>query len=263
MNPAPVTRLDVRLEHAPGDSELVGQLALDRQRVFLEFAATFLAAGRSLSPLKLALQPGLHPAPPGLRHGLHGCFGVRRFDRVDGGRLHMHSLAGLLHADYRLPGLDYDQLIRVTMQLTRDHGDVRECFRRALFNWLAHNRDDHGNNFAFLMRRDGTWSLSPAYDLTFADGPGGEHMTTFAGEGRRPTWKHLQQLARLASIEPADALRLLAEVQEGVASWTAEATALKLPTPQTREIARRLSEVADAASLPSRTTSRSPRRPPT
>jgi serine/threonine-protein kinase HipA len=181
------------------------------------------------------------------------CFGVRRFDRDDDGRVHMHTLANLLHVDYRTPSLDYEHLIRVTTQLTRNHSHVRECFRRALFNWLAHNRDDHGKNFAFLMRRDGTWDLSPAYDLTFAEGAGGEHTTTYAGQGKRPRWTDLQRLARLASIDAADALQILAQVREGVATWASEAAALQVPSAQVREIAGRLAEVEAAGELPPRT----------
>jgi len=193
-------------------------------------------------------EPRLFELPGGER-----CFGVRRFDRDDGGRVHMHTLANLLHVDYRTPSLDYEHLIRVTMQLTKDHRHVRECFRRALFNWLAHNRDDHGKNFAFLMRDDGAWELSPAYDLTFSGGPGGEHTMTYAGQGKRPRWSDLQRLARLASIDAADALQILGEVRAGVGSWTTEAQALQLPRAQIQEIAGRLAEVEAAGELPPRT----------
>ena len=181
------------------------------------------------------------------------CFAVRRFDREDGGRVHMHTLANLLHADYRTPSLDYEHLIRVTLQLTRNHKHVRESFRRALFNWLAHNRDDHGKNFAFLMRDDGTWDLSPAYDLILAGGPGGEHTMTYAGQGKHPRWADMHRLAQLASIDAADALQILDEVREGVGSWTTEAGSLNLPRAQIREVAERLAEVEAAGELPPRT----------
>ncbi|MBL8949045.1 MAG: HipA domain-containing protein, partial [Myxococcales bacterium] len=76
-------------------------------------------------------------------------FGVQRFDREGPSRrLHMHTLGGLLHADYRLPSCDYDQLLRVARALTGDVRAVTECFRRMVFNVVAHNRDDHAKNFA-------------------------------------------------------------------------------------------------------------------
>ena len=64
-------------------------------------------------------------------------------------------------------------------------------FRRACFNVFAHNRDDHSRNFAFMMDDKGSWTPSPAYDLTFSDGPGGEHTTLVAKEGRNPGIDHL------------------------------------------------------------------------
>jgi serine/threonine-protein kinase HipA len=74
-------------------------------------------------------------------------------------------------------------------------------FRRACFNVFAHNRDDHSRNFAFLMDEQGTWRPSPAYDLTFASGPGGEHTMLVAREGRTPGREHLARLADLVDLK--------------------------------------------------------------
>lgn len=213
------------------------------------YARMARAAGVTVPEVRL-----LDPLPTGER-----CFAVRRFDRDGNTRHHVHTLANLLHSDFRVPSLDYEHLLRTTQQLTRNHADTRESFRRAVFNLLAHNRDDHAKNFAFLMRVDGTWELTPAYDLMFVEGPGGEHTMTFKGEGRRPTWAHLEQLARLASIDPADAAQILAEVREGVSTWQREAKALKLPPSQIRELSARLTQVATAAALPA--TASKPARP--
>jgi serine/threonine-protein kinase HipA len=62
---------------------------------------------------------------------------VERFDRIADRRLHQHTLAGLLHADHTLPGLDYDHLLRVARALTRDQREVLEAWRRACFNVLT------------------------------------------------------------------------------------------------------------------------------
>lgn len=40
-----------------------------------------------------------------------------------------------------------------------------ELFRRMTFNIMIDNTDDHSKNHAFLRERDGSWSLSPAYDI--------------------------------------------------------------------------------------------------
>jgi serine/threonine-protein kinase HipA len=96
-------------------------------------------------------------------------FGVARFDRIGArGRWHNHSLGGLLHASHRLSSLDYLACLALTRQLTRDARAVEEAFRRMVFNVLAHNRDDHVRNFAYRIRSDGAWQLTPAFDLTFS-----------------------------------------------------------------------------------------------
>ncbi|MAZ90820.1 MAG: phosphatidylinositol kinase, partial [Maricaulis sp.] len=105
-------------------------------------------------------------------------FATRRFDREGDARLHVHSACGLLYSDFRLPALDYRELIRLARAVTRDRREAIAMYRLAVFNVLARNRDDHAKQFSFLMDRDGRWSLAPAYDLVFTDGPGGEHSTS-------------------------------------------------------------------------------------
>jgi serine/threonine-protein kinase HipA len=118
----------------------------------------------------------LFPAEKG-----HGYFAVKRFDRFGPKRYHMHTACGLLHSDFRTPSLDYEELLTLTGILTRDVREVEKAFRLAAFNVLTHNRDDHSKNFSFLMDEAGLWRLSPAYDLTFSSGPGGEQSTTVMG----------------------------------------------------------------------------------
>ncbi|MBK8240271.1 MAG: type II toxin-antitoxin system HipA family toxin [Deltaproteobacteria bacterium] len=147
-------------------------------------------------------------------------FGVQRFDREGpSNRVHMHTLGGLLHADFRLPSCDYDQLLRVARALTGDARAVTECFRRMVFNVVAHNRDDHAKNFAFLMDAGGQWSLSPAYDLVFARGPGGEHTMTIDGEGKAPTKEGVLRLGARHGIDRASAQAIIEQVEDAVARW--------------------------------------------
>lgn len=99
-------------------------------------------------------------------------FMTRRFDRTDsGGRLHYHSLGGMEHIDYNVPGLySYEQYFRLVLSLGLGYPALEQAFRRACFNLLAVNQDDHVKNFSFLMDDTGRWRLSPAYDLTFVRG---------------------------------------------------------------------------------------------
>jgi serine/threonine-protein kinase HipA len=147
-------------------------------------------------------------------------YAVRRFDRPRAGaRLHLHSAAGLLHADFRTPGEEYDVLFRVTESLTRDHAQKLELFRRACLNVLAGNRDDHLKNFAFLMDADGTWRLAPFFDFTFHAGPNGWHTLSVAGEGLNPRRRDLLRLAGQADLRPGDAVGVIDQVRGAVAHF--------------------------------------------
>lgn len=134
-----------------------------------------------------------------------GYFAIERFDRVGTTRRHIHTLGGLLQLPHGYAALDYRDLLKVTRRLTRDEAAVAEMFRRACFNVFARNRDDHTRNFAFLMDERG-WHPSPAFDLTFANGPGGEHTMLIAGEGRAPTRDHLLKLAKDSDLKHADVI---------------------------------------------------------
>lgn len=98
-------------------------------------------------------------------------YAIKRFDRVEGHKIHMHTLAGLTHIDFNEPGhYSYEQFWRIAKALTRDNSINLEIYKRATFNVIARNQDDHAKNFSFLMDERGKWSLSPAYDITFANG---------------------------------------------------------------------------------------------
>lgn len=150
-------------------------------------------------------------------------FGVERFDRQGNHRFHVHTFGNLIHADFRIPSCDYRQLLDVTRILTRSHQDVLESYRRMVFNVLTHNRDDHAKNFAFRMNDRGAWGLAPAYDLTFAPGPGGEHSTTIAGEGRAPGCRHLLQLAEPVGISAEEAESIIHKAASAVECWCDQA----------------------------------------
>lgn len=158
-------------------------------------------------------------------------FGTRRFDRGLGEhRVHLHSLAGLLHDNFRLPAIDYGHLMDVSFRLEQDVEAYRKTLRLAAFNVFTHNRDDHSNNFSFLMGAKGVWRLAPAYDLTFSRPAHGEHSLTVSGEGKQPGWKELRALADHFSVPGAEtvltqsweAARQLPQImeEEGVAPTT-------------------------------------------
>ncbi|OYX47002.1 MAG: phosphatidylinositol kinase [Alphaproteobacteria bacterium 32-64-14] len=167
------------------------------------------AAGLTLSEHRLI------PA----NHG-YGYFATRRFDRPDDGtRVHMVSLAGAIEAPSNVPSIGYDMFLRATRAITRRADDVKEAFRRMVFNVLAYNRDDHTRQQSYLMDSDGDWRLSPAYDLTFASGPGGEHYMDIEGEGRQPTLAHVLALGARHSLSAKQTSTIIEEVRAAIADW--------------------------------------------
>jgi serine/threonine-protein kinase HipA len=134
----------------------------------------------------------------------HSAFGVERFDRVVQGkqvlRVPIMSMSAYLQVDHRLPSLDYETILLATLRITGDQREVVKAFERCIFNVIMHNRDDHSRNFAFRMNEQGLWKLSPAFDLTYSFGPGGEHSTSVAGHGKSITRAHLTQVAKAGGI---------------------------------------------------------------
>lgn len=169
-------------------------------------------------------------------------FAARRFDRGPKGSLHMHTLSGLLHADHRAPQVDYSMLLKATRLLTKDERQVQRMFGRMVFNVLARNRDDHSKNHAFMFGRDGVWVPTPAYDLTFSLGPGGEHNMAVAGEGRNPGRGHIMSEAKAAGIDQVAAQRIFDEVRGAVDDWPRFAGEAGLSERRTAELDHMLND---------------------
>ncbi len=171
-------------------------------------------------------------------------FGVKRFDREANRRFHVHTFGNLIQVNFRIPSADYADLLRATSLLTRNQQEVRRAFRRMVFNVLAHNRDDHVKNFAFVLDdTTGDWRLSPAYDLLHTPGPGGEHTMTVAGEGRYPDRSHILQLARRADMSQREAEHIIDEARSAVCCWPNHAAKAGVSTAGIERIAKSLSEI--------------------
>jgi len=182
------------------------------------------------------------------RKGL-GFFGVKRFDRNADNLIHMHTIAGLLHADHRESSLDYESIMKATLYLTKD---IRQCevqFRNAVFNVFSHNRDDHSKNFSFLMDVQGKWTVSPAYDLTFSSGPSGEHSTMIMGEGKSPTKAHFLKLAGTCNIKQDKALEIIHQVLSATQKWDAFAGKVGVSAIQIKNIGEALRAIRKKADL--------------
>lgn len=144
-----------------------------------------------------------------------GYFGIKRFDRKNSKKVHMISASGLLETSHRLPNLDYNTLMKLTLELTRNYQDIEQMFRLMCFNVFAHNRDDHSKNFSFLF--DDTkkeWHLSPAYDLTYSFSFNGEHATTINGEGKNPTLDDILAVAKNIGLKENFAKDIALDIQK-------------------------------------------------
>lgn len=172
---------------------------------------------------------------------------TRRFDRVGGGgRLHMHTVGGLLGLD-RNAVTDYAELIGAAVQIAKDVGVGAQLFRQMIFNILVDNFDDHDKNFSMLMDPAGTWRLSPAYDLTWGRAGSGGHATLIAGRGTDVKWADCTAVARAIGLTSAEADGALQEVEAATEKWLDCADEVDL-SPEVagairRTIARRLTEL--------------------
>lgn len=139
-------------------------------------------------------------------------FGIERFDRFNGMRVPIHTLAGALNTDFRAPNTSYDTLLRTTRALTLSEAEVLKAYERCVFNVVFNNRDDHTKNFSFRMDESFTWNLSPCYDLTYCLGPGGSHQMDVEGEAWSPAKPHLLKLASSNGIRPSRAQSIVDRV---------------------------------------------------
>lgn len=173
-------------------------------------------------------------------------FMTRRFDRgPDGEKFHMQSLCAIAHFDFNQAGAySYEQAFQVARRLGLTQPDLTEMYRRALFNILARNQDDHTKNIAFQMDRRGTWHLAPAYDLIYSHNPTGawthRHQMTLAGKRAHFTPSDLLDSAAAADLKLPKAKAILQQVHAAVSAWQNHAATASVATDQVGEIARNL-----------------------
>jgi len=113
-------------------------------------------------------------------------FMTKRFDRIDGNKIHYQSLCAMDHADFKKAGsYSYEQMLSVMRTLKLPLSDALQLIRRMIFNVLARNHDDHTKNFGFIYN-DGKWALSPAFDIAYSYKPGSpwveRHQLTINGK---------------------------------------------------------------------------------
>ena len=144
-----------------------------------------------------------------------GYFGIKRFDRENGKKIHMVSVSGLLETSHRLPNLDYNILMKLTLELTKNYQNIEQLYRLMCFNVFAHNRDDHSKNFSYLFDENKKeWHISPAYNLTYSSSFNGEHATTINGEGKTPALDDILEVAKNIGIKEKQARDIALDIKD-------------------------------------------------
>ena len=152
-------------------------------------------------------------------------FMTRRFDRLaDGDKLHMQSLAALLHLDFNQPGAHaYEQAFAAIRELGLGQDTLTQQFRRAVFNIVGRNQDDHVKNIAFLMDRGGKWRLSPAFDVSWSYNPNGrwtaQHQMSLGGKRDGFTLGDLVAAGKAAGLSRRAVNQVVSNVIDSVSHW--------------------------------------------
>ena len=173
-------------------------------------------------------------------------FMTKRFDRKNNQKIHMQTLCGLAHFDYNLPGAhSYEQTFQIMRQLKLSFADMEQLFRRMVFNVLARNQDDHAKNISFLMNSSGNWSLSPAYDVTYAYNPTNfwlkSHQMSVNGKRDNINLEDLLLVGQSASIKKAKLI--IEEVQNVLLNWKKYAQIAKMDNVQTNLIENQILKI--------------------
>jgi len=170
-------------------------------------------------------------------------FMTKRFDRIGNTKLHMQTLCAIAHFDYSYSNAySYEQAFQVMRQLKLPYSQMEELLRRMVFNVIARNQDDHTKNISFLMDKDGNWSLSPAYDITYAYDPANKwmkaHQMSINGKRENINGEDILELAKNMNIKKA--ANIIDEVIESVSKWKIFANEAGIPNEQIDAIEKTL-----------------------
>lgn len=167
----------------------------------------------------LATRSGITMAPSKLLSGRNNevFFATQRFDRIYNNRLHLHSLAGLLHDNFTSSSLDYGHLMNVAFHLSRDRRVYTSILRVLTFNVLYGNQDDHSKNFSFIMDQNRNWQLAPFYDLTYSPSPYNYHSLSIDNKYQHINLKDVEKLGQHFGV--SNIKEIISEVVDVSMTW--------------------------------------------
>jgi len=173
----------------------------------------------------------------GTRHFL-----TDRFDRTNGEKRLTMSLAAI-----NPDACSYEQLFHTCTRIGIPETEKSQLYRRMVFNILASNTDDHSKNIEFVLDKDGTWHIAPAYDMNFIlrtlNSAETEHCTTLNGKRSSFTKKELLQFAKEYNIRSAE--RIIAEVRRAISAFEELATTNGVRGDIAELVSRHLSKISN------------------
>lgn len=168
-------------------------------------------------------------------------FMTKRFDRISNQKLHMQTLGALAHYDFNNPGVNsYEQASKIMYKLNLNQVEIEQFFRRMVFNVIARNQDDHVKNISFLMNKKGVWSLSPAYDVTYAYNPNNfwlkNHQMSINSKLNNFKKEDIIACAQFMNISKAKIEKIITDVQNSILKWEEFAQIAFVPEEEMLEI---------------------------
>ncbi|EOQ94730.1 HipA-like C-terminal domain protein [Leptospira wolbachii serovar Codice str. CDC] len=175
-------------------------------------------------------------------------FMTKRFDRTNGGeKKHMQSLCALAHYDFNMAGAySYEQTLDVIRKIILENTKpaLEQQFRRAVFNVVSRNQDDHTKNIAFLMDQNGKWSLSPAFDMTYSFNPNGQwtnrHQMSINGKREKLGMDDFIELGKKADLKTIQIKSIVGQIKDIVSRWGNYANQTNVPSLLRKEIQKNL-----------------------
>ena len=146
-------------------------------------------------------------------------FGVKRFDRINDKKVHIHTACGLLHASHRFASIDYSSLLKLTSILTKDIREVEKMIRLMIFNVKSNNKDDHSKNFSFMLDDKNNWKLTPAYDLTPSEGINGEQTSMVNGKGNDITNIDFIKTAEPFGFNETKVMEIIEQTEDALSNY--------------------------------------------
>lgn len=192
---------------------------------------------------KMALDCGIQMTECRLWHeGNKAHFMTKRFDRNDQGeKTHTQTLCAMAHYD-RDKRYSYEQVFEVMRKLYLSYPEMEQMFRRMVFNVITRNHDDHTKNHAFMMDKQGHWSLAPAYDLCYSYSPSGTwtRLHQLSLNGKREKFTHSDLLSTAKKADIRNPKQIIEQISGVVSTWKQYASAFEVPDRYIRQIAENL-----------------------